>query len=73
MIAAVLRYEFLQTPTNVFVVGIAGLDLIMGLTGMFKIGQLVYVYDGYYTCMTRLGIGVIQAVATGNLLAGTTT
>ena len=73
VIAAVLRYEFLQTPTNVFVVGIAGLDLIMGLTGMFKIGQLVYVYDGYYTCMTRLGIGVIQAVATGNLLAGTTT
>ena len=73
VIAAVLRYEFLQTPTNVFVVGIAGLDLIMGLIWMFKIGQLVYVYEGYYTCMVRLGIGVLQAVVTGNFLAGTMT
>ena len=71
VIAAVLRYEFLQTPTNAFVVAIAGLDLFMGLAGMFKIGQLINVYEGYYTCMARLGLAVVHAVATGNLLAGT--
>ena len=71
VITTVLRYEFLQTPTNVFVVGTACLDLIMGLNGMFKVGQLVYVYEGYYTCMARLGIGALQGVLTGNLLAGT--
>ena len=73
VIAAVLRYEFLQTPTNVFVVGIASLDLTMGLLSMFKIGQLVYVYEGYYTCMIRIGIAVLQTVATGYVLAGMTT
>ena len=71
VIAAVLRYGFLQTPTNVFVMGTAAMDLMMGVLGMFKVGQLVYIYEGYYTCMARLGIGILQAVATGNLLAGT--
>ena len=71
VITAVQRYTFLQTPTNVFVVGTAGLDLTMGVLGMFKLGQLVYVYEGYYTCITRLGIAVLQVVATGNVLAGT--
>ena len=51
--------------------GIANLDLTMGLLSMFKVGQLVYVYEGYYTCMIRIGIAALQAVASGYVLAGT--
>ena len=70
VIFAVFRYQFLQTITNVFVVGVAAADVTFGITGMMKIVDLVspHLLAGYGSCLLRLSMGIINGVMTGTML-----
>ena len=70
VIVAVFRYQFLQTLTNTFVVGVAAIDLSMSNTGFMKIVDLIWPNSmaGYGPCLIRLIVGSIGGVGSATLL-----
>ena len=70
VIIAVFRYQFLQTLTNTFVVGVAAIDLSSSSTGWMKIADLIWPNSmaGYGPCLIRLTLGSISGVGSASLL-----
>ena len=56
VITAVLRYRFLQTPTNLFVVGMSSVDLTNGIFGaLVAIQTILPGRIGQFSCLGRIG------------------
>ena len=71
VIAAVLRYRFLQTPTNLFVVGVAGVDSAVGISSVLVAIQLLLPGSlGQSACLVRVGFSCINLVSSAMLFAG---
>ena len=70
VIVAVFRYQFLQTLTNTFVVGVAAIDLSSSSTGWMKIADLIWPNSmaGYGPCLIRQTVGSINGVGSASLL-----
>ena len=71
VITAVLRYRFLQTPTNLFVVGVSSVDLTNGIFGaLVAIQTILPGRIGQFSCLGRIGCGCVNLVSTAMMLAG---
>ena len=72
VIAAVLRFRFLQNPTNMFVAAVACLDLCFASTVTMQIAEIVRpdFMSGRLSCVLDHILGVTNAVANGLLLFG---
>ena len=73
VIIAVLRFRFLQTPANVFVVGLTCLD-VMGIITLVLTLELVEPIwtNNRLPCLAKLTFGGVNVVSTAMMLAGTT-
>ena len=72
VLTSVRRFHFLHTVTNMFVTGVASLDLLMGLTAILEIGEHLSpnFLKGQLSCVVAQAIGCINAVASAPLLFG---
>ena len=72
VMTAVLRFQFLQNATNMFVAAVACLDLLFGWTFMFKIGKTLS--PNFLNCrlsyVIPMAIGCTNAMASAALLLG---
>ena len=72
VIAAVARYRFLQTPINLFVVGLASLDCAMGISGVLMALQFIQPQImSHFGCLARVAFGCFNVVSSAMMLAGT--
>ena len=64
VVTSVMRFHFLHTVTNMFVTGVASLDLLMGLTVILEIGEHLSpnFLKGQLSCVVAQAIGCINAV-----------
>ena len=70
VVTAFFRFSFLQTVTNMFVVGVAITDALMACVGILRILTLIdpRLLSGYVPCMIRMGSGVINGVLSALML-----
>ena len=72
VIVAVARFQFLQTPTNLFVVGLACFDFALGFYGSIVAVHLIRptLLHGYYACVVTTVFGVVNGLSSSMMLAG---
>ena len=72
VIIAVLRFRFLQTITNMFVVGVACLDFSIGPISILVLVQSVLneALGDKVPCLARIGIGTMNGLASAFMLLG---
>ena len=72
VIAAVLRYRFLQSATNIFVAAVAVMDFCFGLALIFKVFDITYPHllRKELPCIIRLTVSTVNGVANAFLLVG---
>ena len=70
VIVGVYRLQFLQTLTNVFIVGVAATDLTFSIMGLMKIVELVApnLLAGYGACLFRQTLVITNGVMTATML-----
>ena len=73
VVISVIRFHFLHTVINMFVAGVASLDLLMGLTVIVEMGEHISPnwLKGRLSCVLVQAIGCTNAVASALLLFGT--
>ena len=72
VIIAVVRFQFLQTPTNLFVAGLACFDFSFSLNGWSMVAQLIEpsLLRDYQSCVLRTAFGAMNGLASSFMLAG---
>ena len=72
VIAAVARFQFLQTSTNLFVAGLACFDFSLAFFGWSMVVQLIRptLLRGYLSCVVRTAFGAINGLSSSMMLAG---
>ena len=72
VVVAVAKFRHLQTIPNMFVVGVAAMDMVISVSAFAKAVALMVpnVMTGVIPCLFRAAVGTINVTVNGLLLAG---
>ena len=72
VVAAVVKLRHLQTVPNMFVVGVAQMDMMVSLSGFGKAVTLIVpnLMAGIIPCLFRVAAGTINITVNGLMFAG---
>ena len=70
--AAVAKFQILQTPTNLFVAGLASFDFALGFSGWSMVVGLIQppLLRGFVQCFARTIFGAVNGLSSAMMLAG---
>ena len=72
VLVAVAKFNHLQTIPNMFVAGVAVMDMFFSTTGFLKTIDLIFpdLITGLLPCVFRLGLGAISGMTNATMLVG---